>query len=93
MGDNTGGGPDPGQVKVFENLAGVIVGDMTNLRKNTTPWGKSIEQLVLDVFAEYDIPILFDFPAGHEDENVALILGREIELKVTKETGQVNFTN
>ncbi len=77
----------------FENLKGVIVGDMSNLRKNTTPWGKSIEQLVLDVFEDYEIPILFGFPAGHEDQNVALILGREIELSVSKEKGEVNFLN
>ena len=77
----------------FEHIKGVIVGDMTNLRINTTPWGKSIEQLVLDVFKDYDIPILFGFPAGHEDKNVSLILGREIELQVSKDQGVVNFQN
>ena len=77
----------------FNNLKGLIVGDMSNMRKNTTPWGTSIEQLILDVVADYDFPVLFDFPAGHEDDNRALILGRTIELKVSKESSLVTFAN
>lgn len=77
----------------FENCKGLIVGDMTKMRKNTTPWGTSIEQLILDVLAEYDFPVLFDFPAGHEDDNRALILGRTIELVVSKDKSTVNFND
>ncbi len=75
----------------FDNLQGVIVGDMSKIRKNTTPWGSSIEQLILDVFEDYDFPILFDFPAGHEDDNRALILGRTIQLEVGKAQSSVVF--
>ena len=75
----------------FENCKGIIVGDMTKIKKNTTPWGSSIEQLVLDVFKEYDFPILFNFPAGHEPDNRALILGRNILLSVEKETSTIVF--
>ncbi|MFT5217707.1 MAG: muramoyltetrapeptide carboxypeptidase [Glaciecola sp.] len=77
----------------FENCKGLIVGNMTKMRKNTTPWGTSIEQLILDVVAEYDFPVLFDFPAGHEDDNRALILGRTIELVVSKDKSTVNFND
>lgn len=77
----------------FENCKGLIVGDMSRMRKNTTPWGTSIEQLILDVVAEYDFPVLFNFPAGHEDDNRALILGRTVELKVGKESSSVIFEN
>ena len=76
----------------FKNCKGLIVGDMSRMRKNTTPWGTSIEQLILDVVAEYDFPVLFNFPAGHEDDNRALILGRTVELNVGKESSTVNFT-
>lgn len=41
----------------FDNCAGVIVGNMSKMRKNTTPWGTSIEKLILDALAEYDFPI------------------------------------
>lgn len=73
----------------FTKVKAVIVGDMTKVKKNTTPWGSSIEQLILDVLPS-DIPVLFNFPAGHEPDNRALIMGRNIELNI-KETTTVSF--
>ena len=69
------------RAKYFTQVKAVIVGDMTKVKKNTTAWGSSIEQLILDVLPK-DIPVLFDFPAGHELDNRALIFGRKIELTV-----------
>lgn len=74
----------------FDNLKGIIVGNMTSVKKNTTSWGSSIEQLILDVVPK-NIPIVFDFPAGHEPDNRALIFGRKVELKVSKENTSVVF--
>ena len=68
----------------FENCKGIIVGDISKIKTNTTEWGTSIEQLILDVVTEYDFPILFHFPAGHEPDNRALIFGRMVEMNVTK---------
>ncbi len=75
----------------FDNCKGVIVGDMSKLRKNTTKWGTSIEQLVLEALSDYDFPIAFNMPAGHEDDNRALILGRQLTLNVEKEKATVVF--
>jgi len=68
----------------FEKCKGIIVGDISKIKSNTTKWGSSMEQLILDVIAEYDFPVLFNFPAGHEPDNRSLILGRTIEMNVTK---------
>ncbi len=75
----------------FDNLNGLVVGDMSKLRKNTTLWGASIEQLILDALEDYNFPIAFKMPAGHEDDNRALVLGREVELKVGKEKSSLQF--
>ena len=75
----------------FDNCNGVIVGDISKVRRNTTPWGKPVKQLILDAFEEYDFPVLFDFPAGHEKDNRALILGRTIDLSVSKEKASIRF--
>lgn len=75
----------------FNNCKGLLVGDMTKIRKNTTPWGTSIEQLILDALAEYDFPIAFNMPAGHENDNRALILGRSLEMKVTESKTELIF--
>ncbi len=77
----------------FDNLNGLIVGDMSKMRKNTTLWGTSVEQLILDALEEFDFPITFSMPAGHEKDNRALILGREIDLNVEKEKTSIKFKN
>ena len=76
----------------FENCQGLIIGGMSKIRKNTTPWGQSVEALILDATKEYSFPILFDFPAGHDIDNRAIILGREVDLYVTKEFSVVKFS-
>lgn len=76
---------------VFDNLKGLVVGDMSNIKKNTTKWGSSVEQLILNAVKEYDFPVLFDFPAGHETDNRALILGRKVEMDVNKNMSKVIF--
>ncbi|REH56074.1 muramoyltetrapeptide carboxypeptidase [Tenacibaculum gallaicum] len=67
----------------FKNVKAIVVGDMTKIKRNTTPWGSSIEQLILEVIPK-DIPVLFNFPAGHEPDNRALIMGREVKLSISK---------
>lgn len=76
----------------FTKVNAVIVGNMSSIKKNSTKWGSSIEQLILDVVPE-DIPVLFDFPAGHEADNRALILGRNIELKIGNKLSSIIFKN
>ncbi len=50
-----------------------------------------MEQLILDALSDYDFPIAFKMPAGHEDDNRALIFGRPIELSVGKEASTIKF--
>jgi muramoyltetrapeptide carboxypeptidase len=75
----------------FDNCKGLMVGDMSKLRKNTTLWGTSIEQLILDALSEYDFPIAFNMPAGHEPDNRALVLGASIQLVVQKDKSIISY--
>ena len=77
----------------FDNLNGLIVGDFTDLRKNTTPFGRNLKELIIDIVEEYQIPVVFNFPAGHGQKNHPMILGREIELNVTKEKASIVFSD
>lgn len=67
----------------FNKVKAIVVGDMTKIKKNTTPWGSSIEQLILEVVPK-EVPILFGFPAGHEPDNRALIMGRKVRVSIHK---------
>lgn len=75
----------------FDNCKGVIVGGMSKMRTNTTLWGTSVEQLILDALADYSFPIAFNMPAGHDKDNRALILGRTINLLVSKTNSTIIF--
>ncbi|SEB99322.1 muramoyltetrapeptide carboxypeptidase [Tenacibaculum sp. MAR_2009_124] len=75
----------------FTKVKAVVVGDMTKVKKNTTPWGSSIEKLILEVVPK-DVPIVFNFPAGHEPDNRALIMGRNVRVTIKKVgTSELSF--
>ena len=77
----------------FDNLNGLIVGDFTDLRKNTTPFGRNLNELIIEIVDEYKIPVVFGFPAGHGQKNYPMILGREIEINTTKENTHIVFSD
>jgi muramoyltetrapeptide carboxypeptidase len=65
-------------------LAGLVVGQFTEVKDNEEPYGKSVEEIILDAVRDYDFPVCFNFPAGHGQPNLALRLGSVWKLKVTK---------
>ena len=67
---------------MFENLAGLIIGGMSDMNDNTVPFGKSAEEIIHDQVSEYSFPVCFNFPSGHIDDNRAWIHGKKIRLTV-----------
>lgn len=65
---------------VFDNIKGLVVGGLTNMHDNSVPFGKSAEEIILEKVYKRNIPVMFDFPAGHIDDNRAVILGREFRM-------------
>ena len=74
----------------FDKLKAVLVGDISSVKKNSTKWGSSTEQLILDVIPD-KIPVLFNFPAGHEPDNRALIFGRNINITIDDKNYYITF--
>ena len=70
---------------VLDQIRGLIVGGMTDLTDTATPFGKTVQEVILSHFEYRKIPIAFDFPAGHIDDNRALVLGAEVHLRVEDE--------
>ncbi|MFD0795574.1 LD-carboxypeptidase [Mucilaginibacter litoreus] len=67
----------------LKSLSGLIIGGFTDMKDNDIPFGQTLPELVLDVVADYDYPVCFDFPAGHIPNNCSLILGRTVNLDVS----------
>jgi len=76
----------------LEKLNGLIVGGMDRMKDNEIPFGKTAREIISGAVEEFDYPVCFDFPAGHGDVNLSLILGRMIRLNVDKNI-EVEFTN
>ncbi|MEI7501437.1 MAG: LD-carboxypeptidase [Bacteroidota bacterium] len=70
---------------MLARLSGLIVGGMNRMNDNTVPFGLTANEIIADNVMEYKYPVCFDFPAGHLDTNLALILGRKVTLKVANE--------
>ena len=69
----------------LNKLAGLIVGGMTDMKDSDPPFGKSVEEVIVDIVSEFDYPVCFDFPAGHIDDNRGVVLGRMAKLVVGEE--------
>lgn len=68
---------------MLDHLAGLIVGGMTKMHDNRIPFGKTAKEIVIDAVGECSYPVVFDFPAGHLDDNRALIMGAKVHLEVS----------
>jgi muramoyltetrapeptide carboxypeptidase len=65
-------------------LAGLVVGGFTDLKDTQRPFGKNVEELILEHVAEYDYPLCFGFPVTHGKDNVALKHGVLHSLQVER---------
>jgi len=68
---------------ILDKIKGLIVGGMTDLKDTAVPFGQDIYTLILSHFTYRNIPIAFDFPAGHINDNRALIIGAEATIEVS----------
>jgi muramoyltetrapeptide carboxypeptidase len=68
----------------LNGLKGVIVGEMSDMKDNTVPFGKTAYEIIADVLSGIDVPVCFGFPAGHGTKNWPLIMGHEVILEVGK---------
>ncbi len=69
----------------LQNLAGLIVGDFSDCQDNQVPFGKTANEIIQEVVAEYNFPVCYNFPVGHEPYNLAMPCGREVILRVENE--------
>ena len=61
------------------------------MKDNDIPWGKDALQIIEDVTKKYNIPIVYNFPAGHIQDNRALPFGSQVTLDVNSECSKVIF--
>ena len=70
---------------IFHQIAGLIIGHFTNIKDNSISFGKSLEEIILEKVNEFNFPVIFDFPAGHENENLSIPFGMKLKLEAKNE--------
>ncbi len=66
----------------LDGLKGLVVGGMDRMNDNTVPFGKTANEIVSEAVREFGYPVCFGFPAGHGVKNLAMVMGRNVQLKV-----------
>jgi muramoyltetrapeptide carboxypeptidase len=75
----------------LNNLQGLIIGGFKIKQDDEgEEFGKALEEIVLEKVAEYNYPVCFDFPVGHQKYNVALKCGVIHRLTIQKDTCYLN---
>ena len=69
---------------VFDDLAGLAIGHLTDLR-DTSDYREPFERMLMDKIQNTRYPVGFGFPIGHENPNLAWIVGQETVLKVSEQ--------
>ncbi len=75
----------------LEGLAAIIVGGMNEITEAKIPWGISVENTLINIMSDYDYPLLFNFPAGHVDDNRAFYIGKQAEIEVKGNKATLSF--
>ena len=72
---------------LLPRVRGIVFGHLSLDRSEEDEF----EDFVLDLVSDLDVPVLMDFPAGHEIPNLTLPLGTEVELVVEGESGWIQY--
>jgi len=74
----------------LNNLAGLVIGHMTELKDTSPGFHETLEEIVLNKVNEYSYPVAFGFPIGHEFPNLAWRHGSRMGLTVSKQGSELH---
>lgn len=72
---------------LLRHVKGIVFGQLSLDRSEEDEF----ENFLLDLVSDLDVPILMDFPAGHEVPNLTLPFGTEVELVADGSTGWITY--
>ncbi|MEP7163824.1 MAG: LD-carboxypeptidase [Ferruginibacter sp.] len=68
----------------FNKPAAIVFGGFTDMKDTERPFGKTATEVLKEITETFDYPVCFDFPVSHGKENVALKIGGQYHLKITR---------
>lgn len=71
-------------------IKGLIVGQFNGVKEHTG-FGGTTQELIHNIIKDYGIPVCFNFPVGHCEDNFPLIEGCEVTLSVGECGSELTF--
>ncbi len=72
---------------LLQHIRGIVFGQLSLDRSEENEF----EDFLLDLVADLGVPVVMDFPAGHEVPNLTLPLGTMVELVADEQTGWISY--
>ena len=76
---------------VLNNINGLIIGELIDMKDQEISFGKSTDDIVMEICGALDIPIVTNFPCGHGKYQATLPISLPVELEVD-ETVKLKFS-
>ena len=76
---------------MFENIKGLIIGELVDMKDYDDPFGKSTDEIVMDVCGDLDIPIISNFPCGHGIYQATLPISLPVQLDANSDSPSLTF--
>jgi muramoyltetrapeptide carboxypeptidase len=72
----------------LDQLAGFVAGHFSDMKNKdeSNPFGKTAYEIIAGHLSEYEYPVCYGFPAGHEPDNRSLLMGSKWKLEVGDQT-------
>jgi len=64
----------------LNHIKGLLVGEMLEMGDSKTPFGKTTDEIVMDVCSDLNIPIISNFPCGHGDYQATLPISHDVKI-------------
>lgn len=74
----------------LSQLSGLVVGQFSDCEEDPL-MKQTISEIIFNAVSDYNFPVCFNFPAGHVDYNLPLILGADVQLNVVMHTTSLTF--
>lgn len=75
----------------LKNLAGLVIGHITDPLDTELQFGRTFQEIILEHVKEFQFPVAFNFPSGHEIPNLSWTHGGAATLVVTSNQARINF--
>lgn len=76
---------------LLDGISGLIVGEITDIPQEDTPFGRTVDEIVLEACEGLEIPIVTGVPCGHGQTILTFPISLPVELRAGDDTAELTF--